>query len=91
MSVIPPIPLAKLNEIVDRGTRKYTALEVHLALDLLDSRARVKELEEELDGIAAYLEVRANDPWPDELWPAANVVLTQVARELRALRGEEER
>jgi hypothetical protein len=51
--------------------------------------ARVKELEEELDGIAAHLEVRANDPWPDELWPAANVVLTQVARELRALRGEE--
>ncbi len=32
---------------------------------------------------AAYLEVRANDPWPDELWPAAKTVLETIAKEFR--------
>ncbi len=43
----------------------------------------------QLMDMADHLEMRANDPWPDELWPAANVVLTQIADELRQIaRGQ---
>lgn len=35
--------------------------------------------------IADHLDMRANDPWPDELWPAANTVLTGMAAELRRI------
>ena len=33
--------------------------------------------------IIDYLELRANDPWPDELWPMAHDVLMEIANELR--------
>lgn len=33
--------------------------------------------------IVEQLKVRACDPWDDELWPAANVVLMQIAEELQ--------
>lgn len=33
--------------------------------------------------IVEHLKLRAGDPWADELWPAANVVLLQIAEELR--------
>ena len=33
--------------------------------------------------IVEQLKVRACDPWDDELWPAANVVLMRIAEELQ--------
>ena len=35
-----------------------------------------------LDSICEYLRMRANDPWDDSLWPAANAVLMAMANEL---------
>ena len=36
-----------------------------------------------VDLIVEQLKVRACDPWDDELWPAANVVLMRIAEELQ--------
>ena len=36
-----------------------------------------------VDLIVEQLKVRACDPWDDQLWPAANVVLLQIAEELQ--------
>ena len=36
-----------------------------------------------VDLIVEQLKVRACDPWDDDLWPAANIVLLQIAEELR--------
>ena len=33
--------------------------------------------------IVEHLKLRAGDPWADELWPAANVVLMRIAEELQ--------
>ena len=43
-----------------------------------------------IDLVIEQLKMRACDPWPDELWPQANRVLSQIARELqdKGLRGE---
>jgi len=41
-----------------------------------------------VDLIVEQLKVRACDPWDDELWPAANVVLLQIAEELRREKKE---
>lgn len=35
-----------------------------------------------LDDVVEFLRQRANDPWPDNLWPAANRVLMAIADEL---------
>ena len=40
------------------------------------------------DTIISQIELRAGDPWPDELWPAANTVLTQIISELNGARKE---
>jgi hypothetical protein len=36
-----------------------------------------------VDLVIEHLKLRAGDPWDDELWPAANIVLLQMAEELR--------
>ena len=33
--------------------------------------------------ICSHLEMMAHDPWPDELWPAANVVLLQAIESIK--------
>lgn len=38
--------------------------------------------------VADYLEMRACDPWDDELWPAANAVLMAIAKEIRRDSGD---
>ena len=36
-----------------------------------------------IEEVCEHLEMRACDPWDDNLWPAANKVLTMVVAELR--------
>ena len=39
--------------------------------------------EETANDIAEYIEMRACDPWPVSMWPAANQVLKEIAEEIR--------
>ena len=41
-----------------------------------------------LDVICKHLEMRACDPWDDELWPAANTVLQKISQELRDMQRD---
>ena len=36
-----------------------------------------------LEDICEHLEIRANDPWPDKLWPAAHTAIMAMVAELR--------
>ena len=41
-----------------------------------------------VDVICEHLEMRACDSWDDNLWPAANTVLSQVVEELRDIKRD---
>ena len=52
------------------------------------SKGEVVTVVRTLSEVIGHLEVRANDPWPDECWPAAKTVLDSIAEEIRAMQRE---
>jgi len=51
----------------------------------MNIKLTAKQQEYIVEGFAEWLETRANDPWPDKHWPAANEILLQLALELRGI------